>query len=295
MRAIVERRGRADRRRRAAHRRPLRLVHGRRARRGARASSRCARCSTRSPRPPTTPRSPACWAAASARAARRWSARSSPPTRRTPSRYLVHLNQSGLGLPDESYYREDVLRRDPHGLRRPPRAPRRAGRPPRPRAARRAASWSSRRRWPRPPGTGSRNRDAEKTYTLMTAAELRERAPRSTGTPGSTALGAPEGAFAEVVVRQPSFVEAAAALWQERPLAQWQAWLALRTASACADFLSEAVVRGGLRLLRPHAVGHAADPGPVEARGGAGGGLGRRGGRAGCTSSGTSRRRPRSG
>lgn len=26
---------------------------------------------------------------------------------RDPSRYLVHLNQSGLGLPDESYYRED--------------------------------------------------------------------------------------------------------------------------------------------------------------------------------------------
>ncbi|MFL6026306.1 MAG: M13 family metallopeptidase, partial [Friedmanniella sp.] len=81
------------------------------------------------------------------------------------------------------------------------------------------------------------------TYTLLTAAELRERAPGFAWDAWLEGLGAPEGAFAEIVVRQPSFVEAAATLWQERPLAQWQAWLALRTASACADFLSEAVVQ----------------------------------------------------
>src|SRR4030095_8765761 len=69
------------------------------------------------------------------------------------------------------------------------------------------------------------NRDAEKTYTLLTAAELRERAPAFAWDAWLEGLGAPEGASAEIVVRQPSFVEAAATLWQERPLAQWQSWL----------------------------------------------------------------------
>jgi putative endopeptidase len=44
-------------------------------------------------------------------------------------------------------------------------------------------------------------------------------------------------------VRQPSFVAAAAALWADRPLEQWKAWLAIRTALACADSLNDAVVQ----------------------------------------------------
>ncbi|HEY4418044.1 MAG TPA: M13-type metalloendopeptidase, partial [Pseudonocardia sp.] len=60
--------------------------------------------------------------------------------------------------------------------------------------------------------------------------------------PWLAALGAPAGAFDEVVVRQPSFLEAAAELWAQRPIEQWQAWLAVRTASAGADHLNEAVV-----------------------------------------------------
>jgi putative endopeptidase len=159
-----------------------------------------------------------------------------------PSRYLVHLNQSGLGLPDESYYREGSyaeirtsyiahLERlaELVGLPEPARL---AESVMELETALAAASWDR-----------VSNRDAEKTYTLMTAAELRERAPTFAWDAWLDGLGAPEDAFAGIVVRQPSFVETAANLWQERPLAQWQAWLSLRTASACADFLSEAVVQ----------------------------------------------------
>ena len=60
-----------------------------------------------SPAPPTPPRSPGCWAAASAKVAPRWRARSSPRTRRTRAATSCTSNQSGLGLPDESYYREE--------------------------------------------------------------------------------------------------------------------------------------------------------------------------------------------
>jgi putative endopeptidase len=159
-----------------------------------------------------------------------------------PRRYLVHLNQSGLGLPDESYYREEPyaeirtsyiahLERlaELVGLPEPARL---AETVMELETALAAASWDR-----------VSNRDAEKTYTLMTAAELRERAPTFAWDAWLDGLGAPSGAFAEVVVRQPSFIEAAAILWQERPLAEWQAWLALRTTSACADFLCDAVVQ----------------------------------------------------
>jgi putative endopeptidase len=157
------------------------------------------------------------------------------------TRYLVQLEQSGLGLPDESYYREDAhaeirtayvahLARlaelvglpDPAGL---------AERVMDLETALAAVSWDR-----------VTNRDAEKTYTLMTLPALRQNAPEFDWEPWLAAYDAPAGAFDEIIVRQPSFVAAAAKLWAERPLAQWQEWLAIRTASACADYLTDAIV-----------------------------------------------------
>ena len=157
------------------------------------------------------------------------------------SRYLVHLSQSGLGLPDESYYRDDAYAEiraayvahlarlaelvglpDPAGV---------ADTVMELETALAAASWDR-----------VANRDAEKTYTLQTLPALQANAPGFDWEPWLAALQAPAGAFAEVVVRQPSFVAAAAQLWTQRPLEQWKAWLAIRTASAIADYLSDAVV-----------------------------------------------------
>jgi putative endopeptidase len=157
------------------------------------------------------------------------------------SRYLVHLSQGGLGLPDESYYRDEAyaairtayvehLARlaelvglpEPHAL---------AEQVMELETALAAASWDR-----------VTNRDAEKTYTLMTLPALQANAPGFGWESWLVALEAPDGAFDELVVRQPSFVTAAARLWQERPLEQWKAWLTIRTASACADYLNDAVV-----------------------------------------------------
>jgi putative endopeptidase len=157
------------------------------------------------------------------------------------TRYLVQLEQSGLGLPDESYYREDAYAEirgtyvahlarlaelvglpDPAGL---------AERGLEVHHALAAVSWDR-----------VTNRDAEKTYTLMTLPALRQNAPEFDWEPWLAAFDAPDGAFDEIVVRQPSFVAAAAKLWAERPLSQWQEWLAIHTASACADYLTEAIV-----------------------------------------------------
>ena len=161
------------------------------------------------------------------------------PDAKDSSRYLVHLSQSGLGLPDESYYREDTYAeiRDRYVAH----LARLAGLVGLPvgtaetvmqlETALAAASWDR-----------VTNRDAEKTYTLMTLADLRAHGPGFDWEPWLAALGAPAGSFDEVVVRQPSFVAAAAQLWAQRPLEQWRAWLAVRTASACADHLPAAVV-----------------------------------------------------
>src|SRR4051812_2106710 len=155
------------------------------------------------------------------------------------TRYLPHLVQSGLGLPDESYYREDTYAE----IRTAYRAhlERLAELVGLPASTAEAAvdletalagvSWDR-----------VSTRDAEKTYTLMTLAALREHAPEFDWDAWLAAIGAPEGAFDELVVMQPSFVAAAAELWAERPLEQWKAWLAIRTASGCADYLTAAVV-----------------------------------------------------
>ena len=126
------------------------------------------------------------------------------------SRYLVHLSQSGLGLPDESYYRDDAYAEirtayvahlarlaelvgldDPQGL---------AEQVMDLETALAAASWDR-----------VTNRDAEKTYTLMTLPALQANAPGFDWEPWLAALQAPDGALAEIVVRQPGFVIAAAA------------------------------------------------------------------------------------
>lgn len=154
------------------------------------------------------------------------------------TRYLVHLSQAGLGLPDESYYREEgsaeIRTEYVAHLRRLCALvglPDHADTVMELETALAAASWDR-----------VTNRDAEKTYTLMTLGELRESAPEFDWEPFLAAMGAPDGAFDEVVVRQPSFVAAAAQLWAQRPLEQWQAWLAVHTASSCAEFLNADVV-----------------------------------------------------
>ncbi len=157
------------------------------------------------------------------------------------SRCLVQLNQSGLGLPDRAYYRDDAYAEirtayvahlarlaELVGLPEPAAV---ADTVMELETVLAAVQWDR-----------VTNRDAEKTYTLMTLPALRENAPEFDWEPWLAALRAPEGAFDEVVVRQPTFVIAAARLWAQRPLDQWKAWLAIRTASACAEYLNDAAV-----------------------------------------------------
>jgi predicted metalloendopeptidase len=153
-------------------------------------------------------------------------------------RYLVHVTQSGLGLPDESYYREDkhadtraaylthveqVL--DLAGL---DDAAGRAATILDLETAIAATHWDVVRR-----------RDASLSYNLMTLAEFSGAATGYDVDAWFGGLGTSgEATFSEVVVGQPSFVSGAAELISARPLAEWKSWLAWRLLRTASRFLS---------------------------------------------------------
>jgi putative endopeptidase len=157
------------------------------------------------------------------------------------SRYIVNLVQAGLGLPDEAYYREDayaevraayvehlatMLR-----LVEVPDADEAAARIMALETAIAEGHW-----------TAVDSRDALKTYNKHTLDALRALAPGYDWDAWLAGLGAPEGAFDEVVVRQPDAVETAARLLQEVPLEDWKLWLTFHHVRAAAPYLSRRFV-----------------------------------------------------
>jgi putative endopeptidase len=154
------------------------------------------------------------------------------------TRYLLHLSQSGLGLPDESYYRDPqhaaILAAYPAHIARMLAL---VGSGEHTETAARivaletklaAAHWDVVRR-----------RDADLTYNLRTFAELPGEAP---GFDWSGWVGALGAAPAQVVVRQPDYLTAFAALWSAEPLEDWKAWLRWRVISSRASLLTDDLV-----------------------------------------------------
>jgi len=153
-----------------------------------------------------------------------------------PERYLVGLEQDGLGLPDESYYREEQFAavREAYlahlervlglaGLSEPAA---RATRVLDLETAIAATHWDK-----------VRSRDSQATYNLRAWSEVEAVAP-ALGT-WLAALGAPEGSFAEVVVRQPSFLEGIQGLLVEDRLPAWRDWLAWQLVRSASPYLHD--------------------------------------------------------
>ncbi|GAA2061576.1 M13 family metallopeptidase [Williamsia deligens] len=157
-------------------------------------------------------------------------------------RYLVHLGQSGIGLPDESYYREDKHAETRSGyVAHIERMLTLAGFDD---AAARAATvvdletaiashhWDVVRR-----------RDADLTYNLVAHDDLVSSAGAFDIAAWSRGLGVTDSAvLAEVVVGQPSFVEGLGALVRDRPLDEWVAWLQWRLLHSSAPYLTSDIV-----------------------------------------------------
>ena len=162
---------------------------------------------------------------------------------RNADRYLVNLLQGGLGLPDESYYREDKFAdvREKYvayltallGL---------AGIGGAEEKARTILAIDTRLaagHWER-----AETRDVQKTYNLTTLAELRALTPSFDWDVYVTNLSAArhrdaEPLLAEVCVRQPSFFTHLETVLTEVPLEQWKDWLLSHVLRSAAPYLTD--------------------------------------------------------
>ncbi|NYF09211.1 putative endopeptidase [Leifsonia sp. AK011] len=158
-----------------------------------------------------------------------------------PDRYLVFLEQAGLGLPDESYYREDNFAeiRTKYvafiermlglvGLDEP--------------AARASRIMTLETELASHHWDNVTNRDSEKTYNPMLWQRANELAGSLDMDVWLTALGVPEHSFDEVVVRQPSFLEGLQTVLREDNIEALQDWLAWQVVRSNAAYLSQEFV-----------------------------------------------------
>ena len=161
------------------------------------------------------------------------------PDAGNPDRILLYTGQGGLGLPDESYYREEkftpmVTAYAAHvktmlGLAGVADAGAAAGRVVALETKLASHHWDN-----------VTLRNPQKTYNLKTADEASALFPLLPT--WFEAAGIDAGKRQEIVMSTPPFFEGAAALLGSEPLAHWQEWLAMRVVSAAAPYLSSDVV-----------------------------------------------------
>jgi putative endopeptidase len=163
------------------------------------------------------------------------------PDQRSPEEYVVYLQQGGLGLPDESFYREEKYAEIRAAyVAHVGRLLRLAGIPDAEGKATRIMALETRlaaAHW-----DNVASRDALKTYNARTLQELKALAPQYAWDAWLEGLSAPEGSFAKVVVRQPSFLEGLDAVLGDTDATDWQAWLTWHVLTQLAPLLPEAFV-----------------------------------------------------
>lgn len=161
------------------------------------------------------------------------------PDAGNPDRILLYTGQGGLGLPDESYYREEKFApmvqayreyvqamlgladvADPEGA---------SGRVVALETALASHHWDN-----------VTLRNPQKTYNLKSAAEAAELFPLLAD--WFDAAGIEPEKRTELVMSTPDFFAGAASLLETEPLAAWQEWLAMRVVSSAAPYLSSAFV-----------------------------------------------------
>ena len=157
---------------------------------------------------------------------------------RRSDRYLFNLVQGGLGLPDESYYREDKFAEirekyvaylttllglaehdDPAG------------------AAATVLAIDTRLaagHWER-----AETRDVQKTYNLTTVDELKSLCPSFDWDAYVTNLGGSAETVAESCVRQPSYFAHLSTVLDEVPIEDWKAWMQVHVLRSAAPYLTD--------------------------------------------------------
>ncbi|MEO3942927.1 M13-type metalloendopeptidase [Paenarthrobacter nicotinovorans] len=161
------------------------------------------------------------------------------PDAGNPERILLYIGQGGLGLPDESYYREEKFAEivSAYGeyitkllaLADIPDSEAAAARILALETALATHHWDN-----------VTLRDPQKTYNLKTAAEASELFPLLDT--WFQAARVDPTKRSEIVVSTPDFFAGAAGLLESEPLETWKEWLTLRVLSSAAPYLSSEFV-----------------------------------------------------
>jgi predicted metalloendopeptidase len=157
------------------------------------------------------------------------------PDAKRSDRYIVNLSQAGLGLPDRDYYwdakyKEKLAAYEAHVAR----SLALCGVVDARRAAAEIVAFET--RLARAQWSKEDNRDDVKTYNKRTREELVRLAPGFDWKLYLDAVGA--GAAEEVVVEQPSYFTAVAAMADSAPLGTWKAWLKWKVVRRHASLLN---------------------------------------------------------
>jgi putative endopeptidase len=173
-----------------------------------------------------------------------------------PERYIAIFEQGGIGLPDESYYREekfaDIRTAYAGYLQRMFTLAGLGGAGGADAAARASRVLDLETAIARSHWDNVQSRDSEKTYNLTTWHDVVTTASLARDGVGATdgpdlnrwldAIDAPAGAFGELVLRQPSFLEGVASLLNAGRLAEWTDWLRWQVIRSSAAYLSDEFV-----------------------------------------------------
>lgn len=153
-----------------------------------------------------------------------------------PERYLVFLEQSGIGLPDESYFREDTFASIRDAYRgHLERMFTIAGCSDA--AGRAARVYSIEEKFAAVHWDNVKTRDTHATYNLVGWDEFAT-SLGPVAAPWRDALGVADNVFTEVVVREPSFVEGARAILESADLESLSDWLRWQVIHGLAPYLS---------------------------------------------------------
>ncbi|MET0840269.1 MAG: M13-type metalloendopeptidase [Marmoricola sp.] len=166
---------------------------------------------------------------------------------RNSDRYVVNVLQGGIGLPDETYYREEKFAeiREKY-VAYLERILTLAERPDPAGTAARVLALETRLaqgHWER-----AETRDVLKTYNLQTLEDLRSTVPSFDFHAWVTALGGSEETIAELVVRQPSYMAHLETVLADTPIEDWRAFLTVRAIRTAAAYLSGAFVEANFDL-----------------------------------------------